>query len=320
MRDRVLEAAIRGRNSCRRVCREVRHVDVGVGEGRGHCRDRRHPRCLAGAVLLRELEGRDHHGRAAVAGGADLEEPQRVGHHRRAEHLLFGEDLLVAGVGIRDAVPAVLRLHVGEVLFRRPVEIHPAPRVEAEVGGVRGAQQPEAQPVRVEDACTLVGRQEALGRGVGADDHGHVTHAREDPGARRLQGLGARRAGRVVAADRDTRPAHGLGKGGTRHVTRIAVPHGVAARHELDLLPTDVGVGKRGLHCVNPVLDEVPAPLAPGMHPHPENRNVVLGHFLLSFRRGAPTAACARAAAVRDSGQAAIGFHFQTTYSFSSSS
>src|SRR6185369_16327261 len=80
-------------------------------------------------------------------------------------------------------------------------------------------------------------------------------------------------------------------------VARVAVPDGLAAGDELDVLPGDAGVGERGARGGHAVLDEVLPPLAPRVHADPEDGDVARAHERLL----------------------SAGAHFQTTYSFSSS-
>src|SRR5690606_1403820 len=103
VRDRVPERALGGGDGGRRVGGEVGQVDDRVGEGGGHGRDG--PEAHAPqAPPAGELGRGEHDRRAAVGGGADVEQVQRVGHDRRGQHLLDGDLLAVAGVGVGQAV------------------------------------------------------------------------------------------------------------------------------------------------------------------------------------------------------------------------
>ena len=154
--------------------------------------------------------------------------------------------LAVARVRVGQPVPGVLDLDLGEVLLRGAVEVHPAPGVEREVHRVRHAEQAEAQPVGVVPALAGVGGEEALGRGVGADDQRDLAEAGQDPGAGGVERLGAGRAGGVRRGDAGAVPAERLGEGGAGDVAAVPVAHGLAADDEVDVLPVDAGVGERG--------------------------------------------------------------------------
>ena len=52
--------------------------------------------------------------------------PQRVGDDGARQHVLNRGFLAVAGIRILQTVAGVLHLHLGEVLGRRTVEVHPA--------------------------------------------------------------------------------------------------------------------------------------------------------------------------------------------------
>ncbi len=213
-------------------------------------------------------------------------------------------------------------LHVGEVLLGGAVEVHPAAGVEAEVGGIGGAEQPEAQPVGIEHPLALVGGQEALGRRVGAHHDGDVAHAGEDARARSLEGLGARRAGRVVAADGNARPAHGLGEGGSGHVAGVAVAHGVPARDELDLLPVEPERRRAPPSWRERRTRRSSGPTCPrDAFPPRESRPRSWTLRTPSTSTCGPAAfRCGALPAPPRVAQAATGCHFHTTYSFSSSS
>ncbi len=61
-----------------------------------------------------------HDGGAAVGGGADVEQVQRIGDDRRVEHLLDRHLLAVPGPRVGQAVAGVLDLDGGEVLGVAP--------------------------------------------------------------------------------------------------------------------------------------------------------------------------------------------------------
>ena len=176
----------------------------------------------------------------------------------------------------------VLHLHLGEVGLRRAVQVHPAARVEREVAGVGHPEQPEAQPVRVVPALPRVGREEALGGGVRADDQRHLAEPGEDAGARGVEGLGAGGARGVRRGDARAVPAERLGEGGAGDVPAVAVAHGLATDDEVDVLPRDGGVLQRRTRGVHAIADEAAAPLAPRVHAHTEYGDVVAAHWSAS--------------------------------------
>ncbi len=57
-------------------------------------------RSAAAGVAAGELHAGEDQGGPAVGGGADLEQPQGVGHHGGGQHLVGGDLLAVAGVGV----------------------------------------------------------------------------------------------------------------------------------------------------------------------------------------------------------------------------
>ena len=133
------------------------------------------------AVTLGVVERRQHDGRAAVGRRADLQQSQRVGHHRRGDDLVDGVLLAVARVGVVETVPGVLHLDLREVLFGRTAQLHPSTRVQGEVRRVRSAEETEAAPVRIVGVVGPRRREESLRRGVGTDDEGDVAQPGEDP-------------------------------------------------------------------------------------------------------------------------------------------
>ena len=79
-------------------------------------------------------------------------------------------------------MPGVLDLHGGEVVLGGAEELHAAPGVEGEVGGVRGPEEMETEPVRVVLAVAADGGEEALRGGVRPHDEGDVAEAGQDLG------------------------------------------------------------------------------------------------------------------------------------------
>ena len=169
-----------------RVGGEVGHLDHRLGKaGRdgGHGRDR-HRRAPA-AVAPGEVGADETIAAPAVRGGADLQEAQRIGHHRRRQHLVGGDLLAVAGVGVGQPVAGVLHLDGGEVVLGGAEELHAAAGVQGEVRRVGGPEKVEAQPVGIVLALAADRGEEALGGGVGPDHEGHVAQAGQDLGAGR---------------------------------------------------------------------------------------------------------------------------------------
>jgi hypothetical protein len=190
-----------------------------VGVTRGHRRDPHRARPSRRGA--RRSPSRHHDGGAAVGGGADLEQVQRVGHHRAGQHVLDGDRLLVAGVGVGQAVDvAFLTLTLAKSVARGAVEVHAAAGGQGEVRGVGGADEAEAQPVRVGRAVAGVGGEEPLRGGVGADHEGDVAQAGQDPGAGGLDGGDARRAGGVATTPPGPRSSPGPGRRWRRRRSR----------------------------------------------------------------------------------------------------
>jgi len=221
----------------------------------------------------------DHDGGSSVGRGADVEQPERIGHHRAVEDGR-GVDLgAVSRVRVVSAVARVLDLDGGEVVGRGAVEVHAPPCVQGEVHGIGGADQVEAQPVGVSAALAADRGEEALGRGVGTDHEGDVAEAGEDLGAGGVQRRRTRRAGGVARRDAAARPAELLGEGGTGDEAGIAVADRVGTGDVLNVPPRHAGVGQRGAGRHHPVLGEVAAPLAPWVHASAQHDDVVFaGH------------------------------------------
>ena len=211
------------------------------------------------------LAGHDQCGRA-VGGGADVQQPQRVGDDGAGQDVLDGGFLAVAGVGVVEAVARVFDLDLGKIVQRGAVEVHAPACEQGEVDGVGGPDQVEALPVGVVAAFPADGGEEAFGGGVGADDQRDVAEAGQDLGARALQSLRSAGARGVAGGDRDPVPAQLLGKGRARYETGIAVADGVRAGNELDLAPVQAGLGQRGAGGDDAVLGEVASPFAPRVH------------------------------------------------------
>ena len=169
----------------RAVGREVRELDRRLRVARRDGRDRADAHRVGDAVAPRVVEAADDERGRAVARRADVEQAERIGDERRGEHVVDRHFLAVARVRVLEAVPRVLHLHPREVLARRAEQLHAPAGVQPEVRGVGRAEQPEAQPVGIVAALALVGGEETLRRGVGADHERDVAEAGEDLGARR---------------------------------------------------------------------------------------------------------------------------------------
>ena len=266
--DVVLEHSIRCGHHGRRVGGDIgklRHGLRVVRGGAGHCTHRRHtgqrPEMLLGECLARH----DQRGRT-IGGGADVEQPKRIGDHRAGRDVLDRGFLAVARIRVGQAMPGVLHLHVREVLRRRAVEVHPAPGQQGEVHGVGGTDQVEALPVRIITAFPADRGEEPLRGGVGTDHQCDVAHPGQDLRAGGLQGLGTRRARRVTRRHRDAGPPELLGERRTGDEARVAVADGVRSGDELNLAPIHPGVAQGGAGGDDAVLGEVASPLAPRVH------------------------------------------------------
>ena len=178
------------------------------GADRAH---RRHTLERAEVLLGERLAGHDQRGRA-VGGRADVEQPQRVGHHRAGQHVLDASFLAVAGIRVVQAVPGVLDLHLRRSprRWRRRGPSGGAPAARSRPGSSRRSGGSAASPGR-----SCVRRRPArstLRGGVGADHQRDVAEAGQDLRAGALQRLRAAGAGGVARADRDAVPAELLGE------------------------------------------------------------------------------------------------------------
>ena len=235
-------------------------------------------------VLASEVHAAHHHGCGAIAGGADVEQAQRVADdgaiQNVGDHVLFAE----AGVGVVQTVTAVLHLHLSEVFGGGAVHVHATASEQCEVHRVRCAEHVEALPVRVVLAVAATHRsKEALGCGVGANDQSHITEASENLSASRIERHCARGACGVTAADASAVPAELLRERGTRYETGIAIANGVGASDVLDVFPLNLCIGERSARSDHSVFGEVVAPLAPWVHAHAKNCDVaVVAHCAAS--------------------------------------
>ena len=232
-------------------------------------------------MLLGERLARHDQCSRTVGGRANVKQPKRIRDHRAGQHVLDRALLAVPGVRVVQPVPCVLDLHRGEVLERCAVEVHPPPRQQREVHRVRRTDQVEALPVRVVLAFAADRCEEALRRGVGANDERHIAKAGEDLGAGALQRLRAAGARRVARADRDAVPAELLGERRACHEAGVAVADGVGARHQLDLAPVQACFGQCGPGGDHAVLGEVATPLAPRVHARAEDVDRFGTHAIL---------------------------------------
>ena len=222
-------------------------------------------------MLLGERLARDDQCGRTVGGRANVQQPKRIRHHRAGQHVLDRALLAVPGVRVVQAVLGVLDLHLGEVLERGAVEVHPPPRQQREVHRVRRADQVEALPVRIVLALAADWREETLRRGVGTDHQRHVAESGEDLSAGALQRLRTAGTRRVARADRNAVPAELLGERRPCDEARVAVADGVGACHQLDLAPVQAGLGQCGPGGDHAVLGEVTTPLAPRVHARAED-------------------------------------------------
>ena len=153
--------------------------------------------------------------------------------HRAGQHVLDRCSPCGSGRSGCRAVAGVLHLDLGEVLGRGAVEVHPAAGEQREVHRVGRAEQVEPQPVGIVAAFAADRGEEALRRGVGADDQRDVAEAGEDLGPGRLRGPGPPTRRRRSLRDRDAVPAQLLGERGAGDEAGVAVADGVGAGDEL---------------------------------------------------------------------------------------
>src|SRR5262249_39834734 len=206
-----------------------------------------------------------------IGGGADVQQPKRIGDHGAGQHVLDRVFLAVPGIWVVETVLGVLDLHLREVLERGAVQVHSPPRQQREVHRVGGPDEVEPLPVGVVLALAPDGREEALRCGVGADDERDVAEPGQDLSAGALQRLRSAGARGVARADGHPVPAELLRERGARDEPRISVADGVGAGHQLDLAPVQAGFAQGGARGGHPVFGEVVAPLAPGVHPGAED-------------------------------------------------
>ena len=128
---------------------------------------------------------------------------QRLAHHARLEHLLHGHLGREHGVGVVDAVGAVLHDDLGELALVDPAVAHQPLGAQREVGG-RG-REPDGLLPRREEARP----DDALGHLLHAEDEDGVALARPDGAGAERQGGGARGAPGLDVDDRSARETEG---------------------------------------------------------------------------------------------------------------
>ena len=181
------------------------------------------------------------------------------------------------------------------------MEGHAASGMQGEVDGISSSQQVETKPVGVVGTPALVRGEEALGRRIGADDERDLTGPREDLPTGHRQCCSPGSAGGIGTGHLSSGEAECPGEGAPGHVARISATHGDGSRDEAHVAPVDSGIGD-GLPCgVHSVVDEVPAPLSPGVHTDPEDGDLI--HQEAPFPGSEP-----------------VGRHCQVRYAWSSSS
>ena len=281
-RDRVLERTVGRRHHGARVGGEVRQLEDGLRVARRHGGDRLDPGHAVGRAegVARVVHARHDHRRRTVGRRADVEQTQRIGDDGAVDDIVDGVLLAEARVRVLEPVARVLHLDAGEVVGGRAVDVHAASCVEREVHRVGCPQQVEAQPVGVVPALAADRREESLRRGVGTDHQRHVAVPGQDLRTRLVEGLRARGARGVAGRDAHAGPAQLLGERRAGDEPGVPVADGVGPGDVLDVAPGEAGVVECGPRRDHPVLGEVTAPLAPGMHADPEDRDVAFGAHL----------------------------------------
>ena len=233
----------------------------------------------------RVVHRRDHQGGSPVAGGTNLQEAQGVRYDRGVGHVIGPEFLGEPGVRVVDGVATVLHLDQGEVLSCRTMEFHTSTGVEAEVHRVGGPHQMKTKPVRVVRAAALIGRQEPVRGGVGADHQCHVTDPGKNLSPSHGQGRRSGGARRVRTRDLGSSEPECPSERRPGDVARVAAAHGNRTRDEADLPPVEVGVVESGPGRVDAVIGEVTAPFPPRVHSHTEDGDLVHVEYPLSLLR-----------------------------------
>ncbi len=189
-------------------------------------------------------------------------------------------------------VARILDLDAGEVFLGVAVHRHTAAGEQAEVRRVGHADQAEAEPVGIVGPVARYRGKEPLRGGVGTDHERHITYTRQDLRSSDGKGRGPRRARCVARGQLAALEAQSVGERGARDPAGIAIADSIGARDELYVVPRHAGIVHGLVRGSNAVLDEVAAPLAPGVHAGTQYCDLVDAH------QAAPL--CARS-------------HFQTT-------
>ena len=176
-------------------------------------------------------------------------------------------------LGLLSPWRGVLHLHLGEVLGGGAVQVHAPPGVQREVRGVGRADQPEPQPVGIVPPLARGRREEALGRGVGADDERDVAQTGEDAHAGLLERGATRRAGRVATSRRGRRSSPGPGRRWRRRRSRrTRCARSRRRRRTATSCQSTPASASAARAATMPYSTKWLAPLAPRVHARPRGR------------------------------------------------
>ena len=210
----------------------------------------------------------EHERHTALAGRAEHVLRQRIGQHRRLEHLGLGQGLAPPGHRVLRAVAERLLGHLGQrrlrdaVLVHVPVDLHPEELCgQGQAGGAVPVAEPAALGVHAERAALVL---------VEPDRDAEIEDARLD----RVERTEERRAsGGTAVGDVDELEP---GEPELRH-HRVGRAGGVRAPEgELDVVPAHAGVGTGAPDRGDALLHARDAVVATELvHPDPDDRDLV---------------------------------------------
>ncbi len=194
---------------------------------------------------------------------------KRIGDHRRASGTSSTATLLaVAGVGVVQAVPRVLDLHLPR--SPRALRRTRSMRRRASIAKYAGLVAPSRWK-RSQSGSFLrsppTGGEEALGRGVGADDQGdRRTEPARICARAACERLAIRWRRRHTTTKRARRSSRASGRTSLRRRSLGSRCGWCRRRDEPDLAPVEVRPRRPSARAAAPYSVEVGAPLAPWVH------------------------------------------------------